>query len=231
MKINPVFFLLPNLIGYIRALLYIAAFGVHLRGQWQLCIALYFLGFLLDELDGRAASQYNQKSNFGAALDMVLDRSATTGLCLILAQLYPAYSLGFILLITLDISSHYYLLAATVILEKSSHKEVESWSSNPLLNLYYGKKIVFDGLIVGNELFYGLLYICYYAPGFLLKLSGINLGVWQLFLLLCLPAYCLKQMVNLIQLQMAARKIAAMDLLSRNGEKPSEMLSYRNPDG
>lgn len=231
MKINHVFFLLPNLIGYIRALFYTIAFSVHPLGQWQLCITLYFIGFLLDEVDGKVAKKYNQKSSFGAALDMVLDRSATTGLCLILAQLYPAYSLGFILLTTLDISSHYYLLATTTVLEKSSHKEVESWSNNSLLHLYYGSKPVFDVLITGNELFYSLLYICYYTPGFTLNSLGAGLGVWQLFLLLCFPVFCFKQIVNLIQLQASASKIAAIDLLSRNEEKTSQTLSHKNPNG
>ena len=68
--------------------------------KWQLFSRLRILdnaiAFILDEFDGRAARAYNQSSNFGAALDMVADRSATAGLRLILAQLYPQYLLFFI---------------------------------------------------------------------------------------------------------------------------------------
>ncbi|MEC4982897.1 MAG: CDP-alcohol phosphatidyltransferase family protein, partial [Oscillatoria sp. PMC 1076.18] len=93
---NKVFFFIPNLIGYLRALLYLSAFTIHSFNYWQLSIILYTIGFLLDELDGRAAKKFNQTTQFGASLDMVLDRCATTGLCLILAQIYPQYSVIFI---------------------------------------------------------------------------------------------------------------------------------------
>lgn len=217
MEINQVFLFIPNLIGYIRACLYLSAFSIHLVGQWQLCIIFYSLGFLLDELDGKASQIFNQRSNFGAALDMVLDRCATLGLCLILAQLYPNYLIVFILLISLDISSHYYLLYANQLVENDNHKDVESWSSNWLLNLYYNKKAFFDLLIVGNEIFYILLYINYYSQGIKLTYIGLNnLGIWQCILFLCVPLYLLKQLINIVQLQSAATKIAAIDLSKRN---------------
>ena len=108
MSINKVLLYIPNLIGYGRFLFYAGSFLAHSLGNWQLCVVLYLVAFILDEFDGRAARAYNQSSNFGAALDMVADRSATAGLCLILAQLYPDYLLIFIGAIALDISSHYY---------------------------------------------------------------------------------------------------------------------------
>ena len=38
----------------------------------------YFLSGFLDHFDGHAARKYNQCSQFGATLDMVTDRVATT---------------------------------------------------------------------------------------------------------------------------------------------------------
>jgi CDP-diacylglycerol--inositol 3-phosphatidyltransferase len=213
---NRVFLFVPNLIGYGRWVCYLAGFLAHYLGSWLLCIILYSLGFILDEFDGRAARAYNQSSNFGAALDMVLDRSATAGLCLILAQLYPKYSLAFIVAIALDVSSHYYLIYATGMLGKSSHKDASSWSENGLLKLYYGKKVFMDVLILGNELFYILLYLAYYLAGFTMVLADINLHIWQIALLICLPGYLLKQATNVLQLQGAAQQIAILDSLNRD---------------
>ena len=223
MAINKVFLFIPNIIGYIRAFFYIASFLFHALGNWVLCIICYSLGFILDEFDGRFARQLNQNSNFGAALDMVLDRSATAGLCLLLAQLYPNYTLAFILLIALDLSSHYYLLYATGMLGKSSHKDSETWSEHRLMQLYYGNKLFMDVLIAGNELFYIFLYIAHYAVGSQLSLFNWNLSLWQVALFICLPFYLLKQTTNILQLQSSARKIASIDLSNRDKKQSIEL--------
>lgn len=212
---NKVFVFLPNLIGYVRIIVYLASFLSHTLGYWQACIILYSFGFLLDEFDGRAARLLDQSTNFGSALDMVVDRCAIAGLCLILAQLYPNYALAFILLIALDVSSHYYLIYVTSLVDNPSHKDTATWSKNWLLNLYYGNKQLMDLLILGNELFYIFLYLAYYAAGFSLSWMGYSLTIWQAAILLCLPIYSLKQLTNLLQLQSAARKIAAIDLANR----------------
>jgi CDP-diacylglycerol--inositol 3-phosphatidyltransferase len=214
MAINQVFLYIPNLIGYGRFILYLASFICHSLGNWQLCLGLYAIAFILDEFDGRAARAYNQSSNFGAALDMVADRSATAGLCLILAQLYPNYLLGFIGAIALDISSHYYLIYATVLRGSASHKDSAQWSTNGLLKLYYGNKPFMDVLILGNELFYLLLYLNFYLVNMSLNLAGWQTNIWQLLLIVTLPIYLLKQATNVLQLQAAGQEIAQLDLVS-----------------
>jgi len=219
MAINQVFFYIPNLIGYGRFILYLASFICHSLGNWQLCLGLYAIAFILDEFDGRAARAYNQSSNFGAALDMVADRSATAGLCLILAQLYPHYLLAFIGAIALDISSHYYLIYATGMRGAASHKDAAQWSSNGLLKLYYGNKPFMDMLILGNELFYLLLYLDFYLVGVGFSILGWQTNIWQLLLLASLPIYLLKQATNILQLQAAGKEIAQLDLLNKQPGK------------
>ena len=216
MSNNRVFWYVPNLIGYGRFILYLASFISHSWGNWQWCIALYTIAFILDEFDGRAARAYNQSSNFGAALDMVADRSATAGLCLILAQLYPQYLLFFIGAIALDVSSHYYLIYATGMLGKASHKDSAQWATNPLMKLYYGNKTFMDLLILGNELFYILLYLNFYLVGKSLVVGNLNFDIWQLLLIFITPVYLLKQATNILQLQSAAQEIAKIDGSDRN---------------
>lgn len=227
MSINKVFLYVPNIIGYARFLFYLASFVSHSLGHWQLCIGLYAIAFILDEFDGRAARAYNQSSNFGAALDMVADRSATAGLCLILAQLYPSYLLAFIGAIALDISSHYYLIYATGLLNKSSHKDSAEWSTNRLLKLYYGSKPFMDLLILGNELFYILLYLNFYLAGVNFSPINLNLDLGQLLLIICLPIYFLKQATNIFQLQAAAQEIAALDAIL-NDEKDGKQREAKS---
>ena len=219
---NRVFLYVPNLIGYARFILYAASFISHSFDRWQLCISLYAIAFILDEFDGRAARAYNQSSNFGAALDMTADRCATAGLCLILAQLYPNFLLAFIAAIALDISSHYYLIYATGILGEASHKDSARWSTNRLLKLYYGSKAFMDTLILGNELFYILLYLNFYLtePNFAFGMGKIDL--WQLLVIVSAPIYLLKQMTNILQLQESAREIANIDLVKSDRNKPIE---------
>ena len=214
---NRVFFFVPNVIGYFRFGFYLASFIAHTLHNWQLCIVFYVIGFILDEFDGRAARAFNQNSNFGAALDMVADRSATAGLCLILAQLYPDYLLVFILAIALDISSHYYSIYAKGLLGKTSHKDTELWAnSHWLLKLYYGNKTFMDVLILGNELFYILLYLAFYFVGFNVALLNWDVNIWQIALAVCLPIYLLKQTTNILQLQSSALQIATIDSMTND---------------
>ncbi|MGF1538951.1 MAG: CDP-alcohol phosphatidyltransferase family protein [Pleurocapsa sp.] len=209
---NRVFLFVPNIIGYFRFGFYLASFTAHAFHNWRLCFIFYIIGFVLDEFDGRAARAFNQNSNFGAALDMVADRSATAGLCLILAQLYPNFLLAFIIAIALDISSHYYSIYAKGILGKSSHKDTELWAnSNGLLKLYYGSKPFMDLLILGNELLYIFLYLAYYIIGVQFSLFQWEVNIWQVAIALCLPIYLLKQLTNILQLQSSAIQIAAID--------------------
>ena len=216
MPINKVFLYVPNIIGYVRFIFYLISFISHSLGNWQLCISFYVIAFILDEFDGRAARAYNQSSNFGAALDMVADRSATAGLCLILAQLYPHYLLFFIGAITLDVSSHYYLLYATGMLGTGSHKDSSEWATNGLMKLYYGNKSFMDILILGNELFYILLYLNFYLVELNFTVGIWSLDIWQLLIVICLPVYLLKQATNILQLQNSAQEIALLDLNNRN---------------
>lgn len=218
MPINRVFLYVPNIIGYVRFGLYLASFITHVWGNWQLCISLYAIAFILDEFDGRAARAYNQNSNFGAVLDMTADRCATAGLCLILAQLYPHYLLAFIGAIALDITSHYYLIYATGIIGKSSHKNAAEWSDNGLIKLYYGNKPFMDLLILGNEVFYILLYLNYYVTDLNFGLNTKEISLLLLFIIICLPLYLLKQLTNVLQLQASARQIAEFDLISYDRE-------------
>lgn len=77
---------------------------------------------MCDELDGRAARSFDQTSTLGALLDMVTDRVATTGLLAILCAVYPDWSLVFLMLLMLDISSHWFQMYSTLLAGSQTHK-------------------------------------------------------------------------------------------------------------
>ncbi|KAI5194533.1 CDP-diacylglycerol-inositol 3-phosphatidyltransferase PIS [Aureobasidium subglaciale] len=152
-----IFLFVPNLIGYVRIVLAIVSLyfmPVHPRR----CSALYVVSCLLDALDGYAARRFNQGTRFGAVLDMVIDRCTTTCLLVFLATAMPRWAILFQLLISLDLSSHYMHMYATLSMGEHSHKKVDakrSW----LLHLYYSNKAVLFILCAMNELFFVALYL------------------------------------------------------------------------
>ncbi len=127
----------PNLIGYFRlitgaAALFYAPFASNENKNMSYFLAFYFVSYMADALDGTAARALNQTSKFGQVphwrptahlvglisssqqvLDMVTDRSCSAGLLCVLSHKFPQHSLLFVLLIALDMCSHYTSMSAS----------------------------------------------------------------------------------------------------------------------
>lgn len=88
----------------------------------QLSLAAYFLGFVCDELDGRCARLFNQCSRLGAVLDMATDRVSTAGLLALLCKFAPSRHGVWVVLMMLDVGSHWFQMYATLACGDSSHK-------------------------------------------------------------------------------------------------------------
>ena len=58
---------------YVRIVLVLTSYYVMFTRPWLACSA-YFSNVLLDELDGIAARKFDQCTQFGAVLDMIIDR-------------------------------------------------------------------------------------------------------------------------------------------------------------
>lgn len=112
--------------GYARVVCALYAFAVALSSPSR-CAGAYFLSFVCDELDGRFARLLGQTSTFGAVLDMVTDRLATTCLLAVLCVLYPGWHLPFLLLIMLDVFSHWFQMYASLAAGSTSHKVRQQW--------------------------------------------------------------------------------------------------------
>ncbi|KAJ0401197.1 hypothetical protein P43SY_007616 [Pythium insidiosum] len=201
---TPVFFYVPNIIGYVRVVL--SAYSLLIAmDDYKTSIVCYALSFVCDYFDGFFARWFNQCSNYGAVLDMVTDRCSTAGLLVILSHLYPKFMHVFLFLLILDFSSHWYHMYSS----KGHHKTVSA-DRNFLLRLYYGVYPFFGYCCVGTELFYILLYVLHFNASYVIPV--IELPLYNLCFYVCLPACVLKNLINIAQLSSAAYTVAQDDV-------------------
>jgi CDP-diacylglycerol--inositol 3-phosphatidyltransferase len=219
---------IPNLIGYSRVVFTLSSFVlmVGFPQYWCLAISLYVSSFIGDLFDGMAARKFNQCSTFGGLLDMVTDRCSTLGILYILGGNYapqdthlgfPFFRLSFLMLILLDISSHWCQMHSTMSLHETHHKSQESnQGRNVIVRLYYQYYWFFGYLCVGAEFTYICLYMRQYVE------ADSLWGTCNTALLYaCLPGCFLKQIVNVAQLGSACYAVASYDAQQRNQVKQS----------
>ncbi|MEO1218933.1 MAG: CDP-alcohol phosphatidyltransferase family protein [Bacteroidota bacterium] len=204
-----VYFLIPNLIGYVRIALAVGAFHYCFE-QHYLFVILYGMSQLLDTLDGYAARYFNQPTQYGAALDMVIDRVSTAALLMAVTMLYPRYVGLFMALLGLDIASHFVHMYSSLLQGKKSHKHIaqdQPW----LLRHYYTNKLVLFTLCLGNEAYLLLLYLlnprtaCITAPS-----AASYICLWVT--IVCLGTlFALKQLTSIVQLTQAIQRMTTLD--------------------
>eukprot|EP00891_Asterochloris_glomerata_P000632 jgi/Astpho2/632/Aster-04474 len=148
--------MVPLPAGYARVLTMLFGFSIAQRHPVAFVIA-YFLAFVADETDGRYARKFQQTSTLGGVLDMVTDRVSTTGLLLLLTAAYPHLQLYFMLLVTLDLASHWYQMYATLAAGGITHKDIDSHSM--LVRYYYQHRIFMGFCCVSVEVLYLLIFL------------------------------------------------------------------------
>ncbi|XP_031381497.1 CDP-diacylglycerol--inositol 3-phosphatidyltransferase 1-like isoform X2 [Punica granatum] len=192
-----VYLYIPNVIGYLRVLMNCVAFGVCFSNK-RLFSVLYFLSFVFDGIDGWCARRFNQVSTFGAVLDMVTDRISTACLLVILSNVYRP-GMIFLLLLALDIASHWFQMYSTFLSGKVSHKDVKD-STSWLFKLYYGYRPFMAYCCVACEVLVSSVKRCS-ALSFLLVVS--------------LFGWTIKQAVNVIQMKTAADVCVLYDIAKK----------------
>jgi CDP-diacylglycerol--inositol 3-phosphatidyltransferase len=208
-KTNNVYLFVPNLIGYSRVVAAVAAYAVALTHPATF-LALYTASFVLDAADGMAARALDQCSTFGAILDMITDRAATSGLLVLLSHLMGSeYAFAAAMLIGLDFTSHFVRMYATLSLGGASHKDVGQ-AKYSFLALYYSNRTFMGALCVGQE----FLYLALYARHFWPEVAWVQWAVYALA-----PLFAGKQLANLQQLLDGMRHLADDDAAKRSKQK------------
>lgn len=199
----------PNIIGYFRVLCTLISFVLmsHFEEYWSVAVLLYFASFTGDLIDGMAARKLNQASQFGGLLDMVTDRCSTLGLLYVLGFLQETYRLVYLLLIVLDISSHWCQMYSSI--GSGHHKSKESNAKrNFLVRWFYQYYYFFGYLCVGAEFTYILTYTLHYME----PDSPLFVVATMLFRAV-VPGCIMKQIVNFAQLASACYAVASQDAI------------------
>jgi len=191
-----VYCFIPNLLGYIRLLLIVIAFPLFFQYPYWF-VGLYTISQSLDGLDGFLARKLSQTSTYGALLDMMIDRSSTLVLFVLLTHFYPHYLHLFVAFTLLDINAHFAYLYSTLLAGKSSHKTIsphQSW----LLKWYYGAKGRLALLCIGGEAYLLSLYLLHFKDRFNEQWVSILHYVSSIF-------FFFKQLINFIHLVQAMK--------------------------
>lgn len=214
----PVYLYIPNIIGYVRVLMNCVAFAICFSNK-RLFSVLYFLSFVCDGVDGWCARKFNQVSTFGAVLDMITDRVSTACLLVLLSQVYRP-GLSFLLLLALDISSHWLQMYSTFLTGKVSHKDVKD-STNWLFKAYYGNRMFMAFCCVACEVLYIILFLRAEKQTEdlidVLMTSARQSPFLLLLLALSLFGWAIKQTINVIQMKTAADVCVLYDINKKQG--------------
>eukprot|EP00128_Syssomonas_multiformis_P009927 Colp12_sorted_trinity150504_noHs@33295 len=214
-----VYLYLPNLIGYSRVILAFVAF-YYMTTDPFLCFVTYVLSSFLDAIDGHAARMFNQSTKFGAVLDMVTDRCATTCYLIGLAVIYPSYAIVFQFLVALDIGSHWIHMFNSLSKGNESHKAI-SKDQNWFLRLYYTSRTVLFLMCSGNELFFAGLYTLYWADKGVLFANYYN-ELHALTWFLLFPTCFVKQCISVIQMIGACNEIVDREMQEKEKAKKAK---------
>jgi len=214
-----VFLFVPNLIGYIRVIS--AALAFYYIDSFVLFFIFYSISAWLDIADGYAARALNQKSKFGAVLDMVTDRASTSCLIVVLTTYYPTYLPFFLFMIALDIMSHIAHINSSL-LRGVGHKVV-NLKQHWLIRLYYTSRLVLGFLCFGNEGFFVALYVQHFTNAALIPCGPLAPVCVQVFgtpvlgwvtavaFFFFFPIMAVKQFINCVQLYQASVDIVEID--------------------
>merc|ERR1712168_1047714 len=216
----------PNLIGYARILLLLAAFN-YMEKNYILATSFYIISSILDAFDGYAARVLNQSSKFGALLDMLTDRAATACLIMPLCHFYPKYIFLFQMWVFIDITSHWAHQVASIIRGDASHKtSMKDIKRHYILRLYYNSRAFLFFMCAMAETFFSSMYLLNFTSGpILIKYNGKNVGLFTLTLWISAPFMLLKTIISVIHLLDAAWNLACID-----SECPLENGSLQHAD-
>eukprot|EP00386_Alphamonas_edax_P006687 GDKI01021562.1.p1 GENE.GDKI01021562.1~~GDKI01021562.1.p1 ORF type:complete len:212 (-),score=59.91 GDKI01021562.1:136-771(-) len=210
--VSPVFFYVPNLIGYGRVALAFAAYMVAYQ-SWQMFIVFYGISQILDAVDGVVARKLGQSTKFGAVLDQVTDRFSTAALLMINATLYKSWYMAFISVVVLDITAHWFQMYSSVVCGLDSHKQIPA--SKPILKFYYEYPGAMLVAHTCNEVFWLALYCA--ARTHVVEPTAYVFFQWAAVIVA--PFMLFKQLTNFLQLFHASEELAAIDDKARAKRK------------
>lgn len=202
-----VFLFIPNIIGYLRIIL-LGLSCYYIIDQHRLGMALYIISNSLDAIDGLAARLFHQTSILGTMLDMLTDRMSTMCLLITLSHIYVEYFRIIMLLLVIDITSHWLHFFAAKLQGKESHKSTSNENSSTFMRLYYSNKLILTSVCAMEQLFYGSILMAYFE-------RDTQYQSYLVFIaLISAPGLIFKNWINLLQIYNSSKIIASIDEMS-----------------
>lgn len=185
-----VYFFVPNLIGYLRVVLTLAAF-YFILSQPYVTVTLYLTsGDVLDAVDGFTARYFNQCSLFGDFLDKLLDRCGRIGMVMGLCALYPQYLFAFQLFVCLEVAGPWANHYRCTLRPDSKMCINDLW----LIRIYFQEPFL-SLVILGQDICVAMCYLLYFSPGPTVSLAGSSCSLWVLLAWLGAPFFIYRQVV------------------------------------
>ena len=150
----------PNQITYLSALFGLTSFVFFIHSKLILTVIFYFLGYLLDCVDGRYARKYQLTSSYGMMIDQVSDVVVNCPILLLLS-VRLILNLNFIMLTILLLITELFSLSFSL------NEAYECLIKNNYDDFYYSKKYcIIDS---GDDCYIFLYCIFLYTNEFLYK--------------------------------------------------------------
>ncbi len=183
-----VYWYVPNIIGYIRLIL-LCLFLILFKSLPLVAVLCYIFSSVLDAFDGFFARILKQSSNLGMILDYCTDRFTIAALAGVLILTLPKFWVVWVLILGLDLFSHYCQLYFTILNGVVHHKNTGAVKFKSL-RLYYSSRIVLFLSCLSQELFLSTFVLYFLWP-----------QQWMMILFaLNLPGFIFKNWIHILQI-------------------------------
>ena len=195
-------FSVPNLISYIRIGLVVLAFSNF--NNCILFVGLYAASYVIHGIARIVAKLLKQETTFGNILSMIIDRSTTGSLLIMLAHICPEHKLMFISSMVLDMMSHWYLVNSSLAINLKDHR-TPAVGEDILVTIYYHTPLLVPMTVLLCEQFYLIYYIGYFNS------MLWNMKEYIVMLYISGGVYVLKQIIHILQIKVSLLRYITID--------------------
>ncbi|XP_072015126.1 CDP-diacylglycerol--inositol 3-phosphatidyltransferase-like [Amphiura filiformis] len=190
----------PNIICYVRAVLFMWGIYRALDHDYVFGAAMYLTNCVLDEVDGKIARKFKQRSKFGELLDVILDFTVNElGIKTLLCMIYPDYAFILLCHTVINVFSTW-IYRQSCDLTDADMKKTSNW----LLHVYEGDLGYYT--IWGDWIFWLMLYLVRYTTGPVVPV--LNIGLWEILMWPCLLGTVIRTVINIF-----GKLVVAVDIL------------------
>lgn len=211
-----------NLLGYLRFVLLLLAYSLAPSSPHSFAL-LFWASVALGALDGSLARLLKQESFYGAQLDILVSRFATTSLIFVVLKLgvtqigdeseRMSFSLFFGTLFLSDFVSAWFQVYSAYLLDEEPHKTPNAFLSFALGVLRI--PMVNFAMCGLSELYVFTYYVSFFPKEFA---SVINHPQYNLIVWIAAAGILLKNIHNVIHLYVSSIRIVKLDVAQKNAQ-------------